>query len=208
MVDSSRAKEIIEKIRAFLTRERPHIKLFDERIKRIFQIAGWVMLAGCIIYWIYFMFFTVEYKAVLYTTYFTIILISFTCIFKLESVFFNSITCLPFFGFFNITIGLISQVTDWFSFILAPVLHGAITSFQIFLVLHPKVPVSKKYLLWGLLFYITFMVSYDSFYRFNYIIGLEEIIPTDFTKAYAFYALLLSVVFIYYYKKTFGLIVD
>lgn len=217
MADSSKMKDIVEKVKLFLKKEKPHIKLFDERIKRMFQIAGWFIFIGCVIYWIYFMFFSVEadrYKALLFTTYFTILLISFACIFKLESVFFNTITCLPFFGFLNITIGLIPQVQGstslevFYSIMSAPVLHGVITTFQLFLVFHPKVPISKKYLLWGLLFYIIFIVSYDDFYRFTYLIGLGETFPSDFTKAYAFYALLFSAIFIYYFKKRFGLMVD
>ncbi|MFX1353540.1 MAG: hypothetical protein ACFFGP_06235, partial [Promethearchaeota archaeon] len=155
----------------------------------------------------YYMFIFPLYEPVLYTTYIAILLISFTCIFKLESVFLNTITCITFFGFTTITVGLIPKVYDFFSLMVAPVLHGAIAIFQMFLVFHPKVPVSKKYLLWGVLFFSIFMVAYDDYYRFNVITILEAIgIPTSFTKAYSFYALIISAIGIYFYKKRFGIL--
>lgn len=209
MEESSEGKSIIKKIKSFLKkREKIKVDLFDERIKSIFQICGLIILTGCVVYWVYIMFFTKDYGALLYTTYLTIILISFTCILKLESTFLNTITCLTFYGFLNITIALIPQTKDIIFAIVGPILHGAIACFQIFLIFHPKIPISKKYLLWGVLFYFIFMPTYDDYQRFNLITGLERLITTDFTKAYAFYALLFSSIVIYLYKKRFGIIVD
>ncbi|MFX1269637.1 MAG: hypothetical protein ACFFAK_16880, partial [Promethearchaeota archaeon] len=78
----------------------------------------------------------------------------------------------------------------------------------LFLVFHPKIPMSKRYLLWGVLFYLAFMASYDDYQRINIITGLEQLITTDFTKAYAFYALIITSVGIYFYKKKFGILVN
>lgn len=209
MEESSEAKKIIKKIKSyFKKKERFKIDLFDERIRNLIQICGLIIFTGCVVYWVYIMFFTPNYGALLYTTYFTIILISFTCILKLESVFLNTITCLTFYGFLNITIALITNTVDFLSAIVGPILHGAIAIFQLFLVFHPKVPISKKYLLWGVLFFFIFMATYDDYHRFNVITGLEEVVPTAFTKAYSFYALLFSSIGIYLYKKRFGIIVD
>ncbi|MFW9782320.1 MAG: hypothetical protein ACFFFB_08565 [Candidatus Heimdallarchaeota archaeon] len=210
MGESSKAKDLIEKIKVFLKKEKPHIKLFDERIKRLFQIAGWGIFIGCVIYWIFYMFIAQDFTAVLATTYFTVVLISLTCIFKLESVFLNTITCLTFYGFLNITIAFIPQVDDFFTLMVAPVLHGIIAGFQLFLIFHPKVPISKKYLLWGVLFFSIFMVAYDDYGRFSYITGLSELIPfaAEFMKAYAFYALIFSAIGIYIYKRLFGILVN
>jgi len=208
MGEDSETKSIFERIKLFFKKEKLHIKLFDERIKKMFQLAGWGIFIGCVIYWVFYMFIFPMYDAVLYTTYISILLISFTCIFKLESVFLNTITCLTFYGFINITVALIPKVYDFFSLMVAPVLHGSIAIFQLFLVFHPKVPVSKKYLLWGVLFFSIFMVAYDDYYRFNVITILEDIgIPTSFTKAYSFYSLLISAIGIYFYKKRFGILV-
>lgn len=208
MTESSKSKSVFKKMKLFFKREKLKIELYDERLLKIFKILGLLIFVGCIIYWIYFMFLTDEYGAVLYTTYFTIILISFTCILKLKSVFLNTVTCLTFYGFINITIGMITQVKDFPSLVVGPVLHGTITVFQLFLVFHPKIPISKKYLYWGVLFYIIFTASYDNFQRWNYIIGLTEFLTNEFTKAYAFYALLFSTIGVYFYKKRFGIVVD
>ena len=209
MGESTETNSKLKKLKLLFKRDRIKIDLFDERIKKIIQILGWLILLACMGYWIAFMFIIQDFEAVLHTTYFTIILISFTCIFKLESVFLNTISSINLYGFLIITIGLI-PITDSIIFaIVGPILHGTIACFQLFLVFHPKIPMSKKYLMWGFLFYLAFMASYDNYERIAGIVtGLEQIVTAEFTKAYAYYVLLFSSVGIYFYKKRFGILVN
>ena len=207
MGDSTETDIKLKKIKMLFKKDTYKIDLFDERIKKIIQMLGWLMFLACIGYWS-FMFTIQDFEAVLHTTYFTIILISVTCILKLESVFLNIITGITFYGFLTVTIGLITVTDSIIYAIVGPVLHGAIAGFQVFLVFHPKIPMSKKYLLWGIIFYLAFMASYDDYQRINIITGLEQIVTSDFTKAYSFYALVITSVGIYFYKKRFGILVN
>ncbi len=208
MGESTEANSKLKKFKMLFKKDRIKIDLFDERIKKIIQILGWLMLFACIGYWILYMFILQRFNELLETTYFTIILISFSCIFKLESVFLNTISCISFYGFLNVTILFIFTIDSIADVFVGPILHGAIACFQIFLVFHPKIPMSKRYLLWGVLFYLAFMASYDDYQRINIITGLWEVVSTDFTKAYAFYALIITSVGIYLYKKRFGILVN
>ena len=217
MAESTEKDSKLKKLQMLFKRDRIKIDLFDERVKKIIQILGWLIFFACVGYWIAFMFIIQEFDAVLHTTYFTTILISFTCIFKLESVFLNTISGISFYGFLTVTISLIPQTVEKFAnaeldsiafLIVGPIYHAALVSFQLFLVFHPKIPMSKRYLLWGVLFYLAFMASYDDYQRINIITGLEQLITTDFTKAYAFYALIITSVGIYFYKKKFGILVN
>lgn len=193
-----------QKFHTFFQEKIPLEKLKE---KRIIEIIGYIILAGCIYYWIHFFFIVSEYEALLYTTYFTLLLISMTCIYKFESTFLNTITSLTAYGFLNISIGFISTTVDFLSLIVGPILHGAICVFQIFIIFHHKIPISKKYILWGILFYSVFTVSYDDINRWNYITGLAPIISPSFTQVYSFYTLLLSAVGIYFYKKKYGILI-
>ncbi|MFX0178746.1 MAG: hypothetical protein ACFE78_01075 [Candidatus Hodarchaeota archaeon] len=197
----------LNKIKMLFKKDRFKVELYDERIKRIIQILGWVMFFVCE-FWGILMFAMQLYSYVLHTTFFTTILISFTCILKLESIFLNTISSISFYGFLNVTIALIPVTDSIAFFFVGPVYHGLIAGFQIFLVFHPKIPMSKRYLLWGVLFYLAFMASYDDYQRINIITGLEQLITTDFTKAYAFYALIITSAGIYFYKKRFGILVN
>jgi hypothetical protein len=102
---------------------------------------------------------------------------------------------------------MISVVVDAFSLIVGPILHLAIGLFQLFIILHQKIPISKRHLLWSFLFFLIFMSSYDNFQRWDIITGLYEIVPTSFTEVYSFYMLIFSVIGIYLYKKKFGILV-
>lgn len=205
----SKLPEIVEKIeklkKELLIKESEEVS-FSKKQKMIFEACGWIILVGCVYYWIFFFFFVHYYEPLLYTTYFTTILIGITCIYRFESLLFNSITCITFYGFINITFGLIFTSTDIFSFIGGPIIHAIIAAVQLFIIFHKKIPIHEGYLIWGLLFYFTFVSSYDSFQRWNIITGLSTLLSDVFTKAYAFYALWLSGVFIHFYKKRHGLL--
>ena len=205
----SKLPEIAEKIenlkKELLIEESEEVN-FSKKQKMIFEACGWTILVGCVYYWIFFFFFLHFYEPLLYTTYFTSILIGITCIYRFESLLFNSITCITFYGFINITFGLIFTSTDILNFIGGPILHALIAAVQLFIIFHKRIPIHEGYLLWGLLFYFIFMSSYDSFQRWNIITGLATIVSDVFTKAYSFYALWLSGLFIHFYKKRQGLL--
>jgi hypothetical protein len=201
------AKKLTEKIYKKIN-FKPRLKVdIDEKVKFYFSIIGWIITIGCIYYWIHFFIIVRMYEPLVYTTYLSLVLIGFTCLFRFESVLLNSISCITFYGFIHIAIFMISQVIDLFSLIVGPVLHFSIAIFQLFIILHQKIPISKKYLLWSFLFFLIFMSSYDSFQRWDVITGLYDIIPTPFTEVYSFYMLIFSVLGIYLYKKKFGIIV-
>ena len=200
-------KEIIEKVIDEIKIKRVEIPSFNKLEKRIIGIIGWIIFIACLYYWIFFFFIVRIYGPLLYTTYFTTILIGFTCIFKFESTLFNTLTCITVYGFINITIGLSFTVTDILNLISGPLLHGFIAGVQLFIVFHRKIYIQKSYLMWGLLFYFIFMSSYDSFHRWNLITGLEHVFSAVFTKAYSFYALWISGIVIYHYKNRLGLII-
>ncbi|MFX1355886.1 MAG: hypothetical protein ACFFA8_01255 [Promethearchaeota archaeon] len=203
--ESNKKAEILTKIQKYT---HSVLVKFEKREKRIFKITGWIILIACIIYWVFFFFIARQYEPLLYTTYITTILIALTCINEFKSTFLNSITGLTMYGFLNITIAMIPLVKNIVEAFVGPVLHGAIVVFQLYLILHRKIPICRRFLIWGVLFYFIFMSSYDSFHRWDIITGLEHVVPTAFTMAYAFYALLFSAVLIYFYKKRYGIITD
>ncbi|MFX0058807.1 MAG: hypothetical protein ACFE85_04960 [Candidatus Hodarchaeota archaeon] len=203
--ESNKRTDILSKIQKYA---RIFIIQFEKSEIKIFKLAGWIILGACILYWIFFFFIVHQYEPLLFTTYITTILIGLTCISEFKSTFLNSITGLTCYGFLNVTIAMIPNVTNILEIIVGPVLHGAIVLFQLYIIFHRKIPICRRYLIWGILFYFIFMSSYDSFHRWNIITGLESIIPTAFTMAYSFYALLFSAVLIYFYKKKYGIITD
>jgi len=200
-------KEKIEKILEEIEIKRVKVPSFNKLEGRIIEILGWIIFIGCLYYWIFFFFIVRFYEPLLYTTYFTLILIGFTCIFKFESTLFNTLTCITAYGFINITFGLFFTVTDVLNLISGPLLHAFIAGIQLFIIFHRKIYIQKSYLMWGLLFYFIFMSSYDSFHRWNLITGLEHIISDVFTKAYSFYALWISGILIYFYKNRYGSVI-
>jgi hypothetical protein len=180
----------------------------QEKLKLILFILGWITFIGCVYYWIHFFFIVRQYETLLYTTYLSLILISLACIFKFESLFLNTFSCITFYGFINITFSMIPVVYDIFSLLVGPFLHLAIGVSQIFIVLHRKIPVSKRYLMWSFMFYLIFMSSYDSFQRWDVITGLYDVVPSSFTMAYSFYMLIFSVLGIYFYKRRYGVLLN
>jgi len=191
----------------FLSKSRIDVKI-NNKFKLIFNTIGWIIFIGCIYYWIHFFFIAREYEPLLYTTYVSLILIGLTCIFRFELVFLNTISCITFYGFINITFSMIPVVYDGFSLITGPMLHLAIGLFQLFVVLHREIPISRKYLMLSFLFYLIFMSSYDSFQRWNLITGLYDVVTSSFTMVYSFYMLLFSVLGIYFYKKRYGILLN
>jgi len=203
--ESNKKAEILSKIQKY---GHTILLKFEKREKKIFKIVGWIIFGGCIIYWVFFFFIARQYEPLLYTTYITLILIALTCINEFKSIFLNSISGLTCYGFINITLAMIPQVKNIIGVFVGPVLHGVIVLFQLYIILNRKIPICRRYLIWGILFYFIFASSYDSFHRWNLVTGLENVIPTAFTMAYAFYALLFSAVLIYFYKKKYGAITE
>ncbi len=170
------------------------------------KFMGFLVLACCIGYFIYFGFITFNFEPLTYTTFLTLILISFTLINKFESVFLNSITSISAYGFSLVTLGLILVVKDIPSLIVGPILHGIMAGFQLYLIIHKKIAVSKRYLIWGLLFYLIFLSSFDSLSRLTDMTGTSRFLPEIWTTVHTFYALLISTFVIYYYKKQYGIL--
>lgn len=170
------------------------------------RITGWGILAGCIWYFIFFFFILQQFEPLTYTTYLTLILIGLTCVNKFESVLLNSVTCISVYGFIVISFWFINVTTDLFSLVVGPILHGAMGIFQLYLILHPRIAVSKRYLIWGFLFYLLFLSSYDTYQRLNIITGQAGSISELMTMVHSFYTLSLSLIGIYLYKKKFGIL--
>ncbi|TFF94267.1 MAG: hypothetical protein EU544_04700 [Promethearchaeota archaeon] len=170
------------------------------------RIAGWIILSLCGWYWIYFFFILQEYEPLTYTTYITLILISLTCINKFESIMLNSITCLTVYGFISISFWLLVVTNNIAHFIGGFVLHLAMGFFQGYLVLHKRIPMSKRYLICGFLFYTIFLSSYDQFQRLNIMTGQQEIFTDLATAVHFFYSLGISLILIYWYKKRYGIL--
>ncbi|MFX1337001.1 MAG: hypothetical protein ACFFDK_00175 [Promethearchaeota archaeon] len=170
------------------------------------RIGGIILLGMCIWYWIWFFFIVQQLEPLTYSVYITMILVALTLINKFESVLLNSITSITVYGFIMIAIGSIRVATDIYSFYTGPILYGLIGGFQLFIVLHRKIAVSKRYMFWGFLFYLLFISSFESFTHVNVIIGTEEIFPELVTAVLSFYILGLTFIVIYFYKKRFGIL--
>ncbi|MFO8020812.1 MAG: hypothetical protein R6U96_19475 [Promethearchaeia archaeon] len=170
------------------------------------EIAGWGIIAGCIAYFIYFSFILQNFEPLTYTTYLTLILIGLTCINKFESVLLNSTTCITVYGFLTISIWFFNVTNDFGTLIVGPILHGAMGLFQLFLIVHPRIPMSKRYLIWGFFFYLLFLSSYDTYQRLNIITGSTDVFSELMTMVHGFYTLSLSLLGIYLYKKKFGIL--
>ncbi len=170
------------------------------------RIGGIALLGICIWYWIWFFFIVQQLEPLTYSVYITMILVALTLINKFESVLLNSITSITVYGFIMISIGSIRVATDIYSFFTGPVLYGLVASFQLFLVFHRKIAVSKRYMFWGFLFYLLFISSFESFSHINVIIGTEDIFPELATAVLSFYILGITFIVIYFYKKKFGIL--
>lgn len=203
--NAKKKPEILIKLQNFL---QLFLIKVEKREKKIFKYAGWIIIGGCIYYWFHFFFIARLYEPLLYTTYIGLILLGLTFINEFNSTFLNSITCLTCYGFWNITLAMIPLVNSLFSLVVGPLLHGTMAFLQTYIIFHRKIPICKRYLIWGVIFYLVFMSSYDSFHRWNIITGLEHIVPNAFTMAYSFYALIFSAVAIYFYKKKYNMVIE
>ncbi|TFG26492.1 MAG: hypothetical protein EU532_09670 [Promethearchaeota archaeon] len=172
------------------------------------RIGGIILLAICIWYWIWFFFIVQRFEPLTYSAYITLILVSLTLINKFESVLLNSITGISVYGFMMLTIGsLIVSHSNFINILTGPLLYGLIASFQLFLVFHPKIFVSKRYMIWGLLFYLLFLSSFETFTHVNVVIGGTEGKSSELqTAVLSFYILMITYIVIYFYKKKFGLL--
>jgi hypothetical protein len=170
------------------------------------RVGGIALLAICIWYWIWFFFIVQRLEPLTYSVYITIILIALTLINKFESVLLNSITSITVYGFLVISIGSIRIAKDLYSFFTGPILYGLVAGFQLFLVFHRKIAVSKRYMFWGFLFYLLFISSFESFSHLNVIIGTEEVFPELVTAVLSFYILGITFIVIYFYKKKYGIL--
>jgi hypothetical protein len=170
------------------------------------KIFGYILLGLCIGYWIYNFFIIGDIVSLTHTTYLTMILISLTCINKFESVLLNSFTSISSIGFLLISIFLINSTKDIYTALGGPILHGLMAAFQLYLVINKKIPVSKRYLIIGYLFYIFFLSSYDSFGRLIEITETGTIFSEIMVLVQTFYIFSLSTILIYYIKKKYGML--
>lgn len=170
------------------------------------KIFGYILLSLCIGYWIYNYFIVGDIVSLTHTTYLTLILISFTCINRFESVLLNSFTSISSIGFLLISIFLINSTKDIYTALGGPILHGLMAAFQLYLVINKKIPVSKRYLVIGYLFYIFFLSSYDNFGRLIEITETGSIFTELMVLVQTFYLFSLSTIAIYYIKKKYGML--
>lgn len=175
-------------------------------VSNIVQIIGWMLLASCIYRWIIFFFFYDYYRPLTHTTYLTLIIISLTCIKKLDSIILNSATCVSLTLFIFVSIIFIPLTNDLSSFLNGFGLHFAIVLFQLYIFFNKKVVLSKKALVWSFLLYLIFISSYDSFARINAAIGMSKGLPEIQLIVIIFYLLALGTLINYLYKKKYGIL--
>ena len=184
----------------------PKIKVLEKKISSIIvQIIGWALLFSCVYRWILYYFIYESYRALTHTTFLTLILISLTCINKFESALLNSATSMSFLLFTVVSILFFPLATDILSFMEGVILHSAIATFQIYLVINKKIAISKKYLLWSFLLYLIFISSYDNFSRIIAAIDMNENISIIKMTVEVFYILGISTILVYIFKKKFGI---
>ena len=185
----------------------PKIKVIDQYEFSVgVKIFGYILLGLCIGYWIYNFFIIGDIVSLTHTTYLTLILISLTCINKFESVLLNSFTSISSIGFLLISIFLINSTKDIYTALGGPILHGLMAAFQLYLVINKKIPVSKRYLIIGYLFYIFFLSSYDNFGRLIDITETGTVFTELMVLVQAFYLFSLSTILIYFIKKKYGML--
>ena len=215
------SEQVIKQITEKLIRQEPLSEELNDYIKKLepktivfkqkefstaVRIGGLALLGACIWYWIFFFFIVQDFEPLVYTTYITLILISLTLINKFESVLLNSITCISVYGFIMVSIWLAFIVKDVGTLIGGPILHGVMAGFQLYLVLHRKIALSKRYLFLGFLFYLIFLSSIDTIARLIIETSSEAIFPEILTSIFSFYTLGLTCIAIYFYKKKFGVL--
>ena len=204
---------ITEKVMDKITEKLKSLELLEPKTKVIDQyefsvgikIFGYILLSLCIGYWFY-NFFVGDLVSLTHTTYITLILISLTCINRFESVLLNSFTSISSIGFLIISIFLINSTHNIYSALGGPILHGLMAAFQLYLIFNKKIPVSKRYLIIGYLFYILFLSSYDNFGRLIEITETDTVFTEPMVLVETFYTFSLSTIGIYYLKKKYGML--
>jgi len=171
------------------------------------KYTGFGILGFCIGYWIWAFFIVQDYPLLFQTTYLTLILISLTLINQFQSVLLNSISSISFIGFITISFAFLFNTDNIGFFFGGFVLHLAMGLFQLYLILDKRIIMSKRYLIWGLLFYLIFLGAYDTYSRLVIITRTENVFTVISTAVISFYIFGLSVIFIYWYKKKFGILV-
>ena len=206
--------KITEKLKLLTPSSEKYLEILEPKTKVIEQyefsvgvkIFGFILLSLCIGYWIYNFFIVGDIVSLTHTTYLTMILISLTCINKFESVLLNSFTSISSIGFLLISIFLINSTKDIYTALGGPILHGIMAAFQLYLVINKKIPVSKRYLIIGYLFYIFFLSSYDNFGRLIDITQTGTVFTELMVLVQAFYLFSLSTILIYFIKKKYGML--
>ncbi len=206
--------KITEKLKLLTPSSEKYLEILEPKTKVIDQyefsvgvkIFGYILLGLCIGYWIYNFFIIGDIVSLTHTTYLTLILISLTCINRFESVLLNSVTSISSIGFLLISIFLINSTRDIYTALGGPILHGLMAAFQLYLVINKKIPVSKRYLIIGYLFYIFFLSSYDNFGRLIEITETGSVFTELMVLVQTFYLFSLSTIGIYYLKKKYGML--
>ena len=206
--------KITEKLKLLTPSSEKYLEILEPKTKVIEQyefsvgvkIFGYILLGLCIGYWIYNFFIIGDIVSLTHTTYLTLILISLTCINRFESVLLNSVTSISSIGFLLISIFLINSTKDIYTALGGPILHGLMAAFQLYLVINKKIPVSKRYLIIGYLFYIFFLSSYDNFGRLIEITETSSVFTELMVLVQTFYLFSLSTIVIYYIKKKYGML--
>ena len=206
--------KITEKLKLLTPSSEKYLEILEPKTKVIDQyefsvgvkIFGYILLGLCIGYWIYNFFIIGDIVSLTHTTYLTLILISLTCINRFESVLLNSVTSISSIGFLLISIFLINSTKDIYTALGGPILHGLMAAFQLYLVINKKIPVSKRYLIIGYLFYIFFLSSYDNFGRLIEITETGSVFTELMVLVQTFYLFSLSTIAIYFLKKKYGML--
>ena len=206
--------KITEKLKLLTPSSEKYLEILEPKTKVIDQyefsvgvkIFGYILLGLCIGYWIYNFFIIGDIVSLTHTTYLTLILISLTCINRFESVLLNSVTSISSIGFLLISIFLINSTRDIYTALGGPILHGLMAAFQLYLVINKKIPVSKRYLIIGYLFYIFFLSSYDNFGRLIEITETGSVFTELMVLVQTFYLFSISTIVIYYIKKKYGML--
>lgn len=196
-----------EALSNYIKKLEPKTIVFKQKeFSTAIRIMGILLLLILIWYWIFFFFIVRDLEPLLFTTYITLILISLTLINKFESVLLNSITCISVYGFIMVAIWLATIVKDVGTLIGGPILHGVMAGVQLFIILHRKIALSKRYLFLGFLFYLIFLNSIDQIARLIAETNTEDIFPEILTSIVSFYVLGITCIFIYLYKKKYGIL--
>ncbi|TFG06620.1 MAG: hypothetical protein EU539_07155 [Promethearchaeota archaeon] len=203
----NKSNSLTEDSENYLNVLEPKQKVIDQKeFSTGVKVFGFALLSLCVFYWIYFFFIAQDLIPLTHTTYLTLILISLSCINKFESAFLNSFLAVSSMGFFLISVFLLNSIKDTYSLLGGPVLHFAMAGFQLFIVLHKRIPASKRYLLIGFIFYIIYLSNYDNYSRLIEITNMKAIYTELMTSIQIFYVFILCAIGVYFYKKKYGIL--